>query len=96
MFKNLEPLNIYNQGIGFSKNSDSVLATGLPGIVSISPLSGSIYGGTLLTILGNGFDNNTQVFLQNIKCNTVNININSLSCLTASRISSLVNIVIKY
>ena len=69
--------------------------TGIPFVNLIFPLFGSIYGGTLLNISGNGFDYGTQVFLQNVKCNITYLAINNIQCLTGPRIQSTVNIIIK-
>ena len=49
--------------IGNSLPSSNVTVTGIPAVQSISQNSGSVYGGSVLTITGNGFGSisNTQI-----------------------------------
>jgi len=67
----------------------------LPLVSSISPSSGSIYGGTLLTILGNGFDETTKIFVDNVKCSINSYSINKLTCITGAHSAGSVGLAIR-
>ena len=58
--------------------------TGLPSVDSIEPASGSIYGGTLITVQGNGFDKTTIVKLGSVLCTIKSVSINTLACVAGS------------
>lgn len=64
-------------------------------VSSISPNSGSIYGGTVLTINGNGFDSTTQVLFDTVQCNIISYSINSLQCRTGFHLFGVVSVNIK-
>lgn len=51
----------------------------------MTPNSGSIYGGTEVTIAGNGFDtlNNTQVLFGTSVCKITSLSVTSLTCVTS-------------
>jgi hypothetical protein len=72
------------------------MISGLFSVKSIDPSSGSIYGNTLITIIGNGFTKNDQVYFDNSKCNIVNVTINEIKCLTTSHSEQQVSLFIKY
>jgi hypothetical protein len=61
---------------------------GLPSVQSLSPTSGSIYGGTLLTINGNGFDiaQNLKVSIGGSNCIIQSVILSKIVCLTSSHI----------
>lgn len=60
-------------------------------IQSISPSNGSINGGTVLTIVGNGFDETTQVLVHTAKCNILSKSIEMLTCETTAHTSGSVS-----
>ena len=64
--------------------TSSITITGLPSITGISPSSGSIYGGTLVKITGNGFSPKTTVTIGSSQCNVVLVEVNKLECFTAA------------
>lgn len=71
--------------------------TGIKALKSISPNSGSIYGGTVLTITGNGFDSTTKVLIDTTVCKITNYTINTLKCLTGAHVAaSGLNFQIRY
>lgn len=76
--------NIINKGLGNSQNPHNLYVTGLPSIDSLQPSSGSTYGGTLLTIQGNGFDQTTKVNFGSSSCSIRSVKINRLTCVTGS------------
>ena len=51
-------------------------------VKTISPNSGSIHGGTLVTITGNSFSSNTRIAIASYPCIIVNVNSRELKCLT--------------
>ena len=59
---------------------------GLPSVQSLSPNSGSIYGGTLLTINGNGFDmaQNLVVSIGGRTCIIQSVILSKILCLTSN------------
>ena len=56
--------------------------TGLPAVKSISPETGSLYGGSIVTITGNGFDKNSQIKLGAFSCVVISAVPNQLICKT--------------
>ena len=57
---------------------------GIFSLKSITPNSGSIYGGTVVVLDGNGFTLNSTVKLgSSSTCKVVNASINSISCITS-------------
>ena len=74
------------KGVGNAKTNVSI--TGASALKSISPNSGSIYGGTVLTIQGNGFDNTSQVSIDSSICKVISFTVNTLKCLTGAHSSA--------
>lgn len=58
--------------------------TGVAAINSISPSTGSIHGGTKVTILGNGFNNQSVVDMGGSLCSIESVKINEIICITSS------------
>ena len=73
---------MFFEGFGDSQNPHNLYVTGVPSVGSIQPGSGSIYGGTLLAIQGNGFDKTTKVTLGSAVCSIQSLAINTLTCIT--------------
>jgi hypothetical protein len=65
-----------------SEVPSDLTVTGEPSLVSITPESGSTNGGTIVTIIGNAFTNQTVVKIRNIICNLTKVEINKLTCIT--------------
>ncbi len=85
------------KGVGDSISPNPVIITGIDSISQISPDSGSIYGGQILTIEGNGFDNTTSVSIDNSNCKVISYSINQLKCLTGAHASaSNLNILVRF
>ncbi len=61
---------------------------GFSSVTSSSPSLGSIYGGTVLTIQGNGFDSSTVVMIGNSVCTITSVLINQLTCETSAHTSA--------
>lgn len=77
-------------------SSQDIIVTGLSGFKSISPASGSINGGTIVTIVGNGFDKSTIVSFQTAKCNVIQFTVNTLNCVTSANPAAIANIQLRY
>ena len=50
----------------------------------MSPISGSINGGSILTINGNGFDNSTSVIIGSKQCTISSVSTSQIVCLSPS------------
>ncbi|XP_049710533.1 fibrocystin-L isoform X3 [Elephas maximus indicus] len=61
-------------------------------ISHIWPASGSLAGGTLLTISGFGFNENSKVLVGNETCSVVEVDLNIITCRTPKRIEGTVNV----
>ena len=72
-------------GNAFKTSNFSIV--GIPSIKLINPKYGSLYGGTLLTITGNGFDSiqDTQVLIGSKNCTLLSVSSTQITCVTASQ-----------
>ncbi|XP_042639560.1 fibrocystin-L [Orycteropus afer afer] len=61
-------------------------------ILHVWPASGSLAGGTVLTLSGFGFNENSKVLVGNETCNVVEGNLNTLTCRTPKRIEGTVDV----
>lgn len=61
----------------------AIYVTGMPNLKSINPSSGSINGGTVLTLTGNGFTTGTSIRLGTAACTVINAALDALTCLTS-------------
>ncbi|XP_007188845.2 fibrocystin-L isoform X1 [Balaenoptera acutorostrata] len=61
-------------------------------ISHIWPASGSLAGGTLLTLSGSGFNENSKVLVGNETCNVIEGDLNKITCRTPKRIEGTVDI----
>ncbi|TKC41541.1 hypothetical protein EI555_014575, partial [Monodon monoceros] len=61
-------------------------------ISHIWPASGSLAGGTLLTLSGFGFNENSKVLVGNETCNVIEGDLNKITCRTPKRIEGTVDI----
>lgn len=72
------------KGKGLATPNPSLQVAGEPIVASMTPNTGSVYGGTLVTILGNGFDLSSQVTLAGADCVVKSVSTTSLTCRTPS------------
>lgn len=70
------------KGVGNAKNPSNLLITGIVNVKDIVPRTGSVYGGQLIEIQGNGFDLNTRVVIGGFPCFVETASASSLSCRT--------------
>ncbi|KAG7457780.1 hypothetical protein MATL_G00230750 [Megalops atlanticus] len=78
------PLFLSFDGLGLAQPSGNAgfNFTNQMGVSSISPTSGSVAGGTLLTVLGYGFSNHTEVMIGTAMCAVVSVHLDELRCRT--------------
>ena len=82
-------------GSGKSMTDANIYVTGLPSLKSLSPSSGSVYGGTILTITGNGFTTGTVINLHTSTCTVIEAALDKLTCLTSEHADGTVSLSIK-
>ncbi|XP_043922184.1 fibrocystin-L [Protopterus annectens] len=63
-------------------------------ITGMSPLSGSLTGGTLLTITGYGFSQSSEVLVGNKSCAIIQVNMNEIDCITPEASSGFTDVVV--
>ncbi|XP_036732330.2 LOW QUALITY PROTEIN: fibrocystin-L [Manis pentadactyla] len=61
-------------------------------ISHIQPASGSLAGGTLLTLSGFGFNETSKVLIGNETCNVIDANLNKITCRTPKKTEGTVDI----
>ncbi|CAL8298854.1 unnamed protein product [Lota lota] len=77
------PVWVTFPSLGWARYQGDVLNfTYLLNVSSISPLSGSVAGGTLLTVSGYGFGEHTTVAVGGEECSVVDVGHNELACRT--------------
>ncbi|KAL3886657.1 hypothetical protein ACJMK2_026637 [Sinanodonta woodiana] len=77
------------------KASGSLQVQSSAAISSITPSQGSIYGGTVLTISGNGFVvNNTVVQLDGTMCTIKSVTLTQIICVTAAHAAATVTVMV--
>jgi hypothetical protein len=85
------------QGVGNAiQLSSRVVVTGIAVVKSSSPNSGSIYGGTLITINGNGFDTikNTLVSIGTKICIISSLTSSQILCVSPDNLAGTYSIVV--
>jgi len=80
--------------LGYASSSESI--TGYGTISSVFPSSGSIYGGQMVTISGNGFSDKTTVSFGSSMCKIIEYSINQLKCVSSEHSEGSTNLIIKY
>ncbi|XP_016299954.1 fibrocystin-L-like [Sinocyclocheilus anshuiensis] len=63
------------------QNDNSFNFTHLLGVTSINPTTGSVAGGTILTVSGYGFSNDTTVTIGTQPCNVIEVELSQLRCI---------------
>ena len=67
-----------------------------PVVTSISPSSGSVAGGTRVTISGTGFESGIAVMLGDVACSSVTlVNSTSLTCVSGAHAAGVVDVVVR-
>lgn len=77
-------LKIFNshKDLGLASIATGISVTGSASLSGISPSSGSINGGTLISLTGNGFSTLSVVSIDSKPCNVTQASINQLDCIT--------------
>ena len=73
----------------------NVFVFGQPFIKEIKPLSGSIFGGTIMKINGNGFTSGVIINLGSANCRVINITLNEIFCISSAHEQAKTNITIR-
>ncbi|KAG9339164.1 hypothetical protein JZ751_024022 [Albula glossodonta] len=78
------PVSLSFAGLGHTQYSGNTKFnfTSQMGVFSISPASGSIAGGTLLTVIGYGFGRHTMVLVGMQTCAVVSVHLDQIQCRT--------------
>ena len=66
--------------------------TGYPFLKSIDPISGSINGGTVLTLIGNGFTTDTSIKIDTVVCTVTAATVDTIKCITSAHVEKVSNI----
>ena len=64
-------------------------------IQGLSSIQGSIYGGLILNLNGNGFTSDTSVVVGNATCSVLQASLSQLSCMTSKNYAGVKNLTIK-
>nr|XP_009292515.1 fibrocystin-L isoform X2 [Danio rerio] len=79
----VQPVSLSFSVLGNARyqNNTSFNFTHLLGVTSINPTTGSVAGGTVLTVSGYGFSNNIDVIIGSQPCNIVEVELFQLRCI---------------
>ncbi|XP_052063080.1 fibrocystin-L-like [Mytilus californianus] len=77
-----QPVVVLLKDIGLATNNNNIQITSQAVISSITPSEGSIHGGTLIDIAGNGFTNDTAVTIDGATCQISLVTLSSVKCMT--------------
>ncbi|RXN34425.1 fibrocystin-L isoform X1 [Labeo rohita] len=79
----VQPVSLSFSSVGNAQyqNDSSFIFTHLLGVTSINPTAGSVAGGTILTVTGYGFSNNTAVTINTQPCNIIEMQLSQLKCI---------------
>nr|XP_045000409.1 fibrocystin-L [Jaculus jaculus] len=88
------PVTVSIAGVGLAQSveDEGFHFTYQSQISYIWPESGSLAGGTLLTLSGFGFSENSTVFVGNGTCNVIGAHLNRITCRTPKRIEGTVDV----
>ena len=75
-------LFVFVEGKGYAKSVSEYKVQSLLTISSITPSTGSKFGGQTVKIIGNGFHPNTNVYIGNSNCNIRNVSAGEITCET--------------
>ncbi|XP_076030840.1 fibrocystin-L-like [Oratosquilla oratoria] len=94
------PAGSYGIRVNVEGSGDASITSGgesivlSPTVTAISPVEGSIHGGTRLTITGSGFDLDATVTVGENICVVVNIEPNTITCMTQANAAGTVSVVV--
>ncbi|KAM4704928.1 fibrocystin-L [Rhinophrynus dorsalis] len=88
------PVKVYIAEAGFAVSSrDNITFTYPVTISAVSPSSGSIAGGTLVTILGSGFSGQSNVQIGSSNCTVLFANLSLIQCRTEAGTEGYVDVI---
>jgi len=70
--------------IGLAKTESEIIIKSELQVDSVSPSQGSVHGGTLVTVTGNGFDSNTQIYFGDYPCLIKSFEPGKITCRTSN------------
>lgn len=85
-------VTLEKQDAGSAVISNSVSFSGTPTLDSVSPTTGSVDGGTLLTLIGNGFTSDIVIKMAFQRCNVKSITLTQVTCVTPAFFATTTNI----
>ncbi|XP_031760464.1 fibrocystin-L [Xenopus tropicalis] len=89
------PIKVYIGGSGFALSTGSNLTyTVQSSISAVSPSSGSLAGGTLVTLIGTGFSEGSVVQFGSNKCDILFANLTTIQCRTEAELAGSVDVVV--
>ncbi|MEE6507574.1 hypothetical protein FKM82_026763 [Ascaphus truei] len=90
------PVTVHIAALGFATSSGRNLTTFTyqSALSAVSPSSGSLAGGTLVTILGTGFSGKSKVQFGSSDCDVVFANLSMIQCRTQAGSAGYTNIVV--
>ncbi|OCT77100.1 fibrocystin-L [Xenopus laevis] len=89
------PIKVFIGGSGFALSSGQNLTLTVQSTISaVSPSSGSLEGGTLVTLTGTGFSEGSNVQFGSKKCNVLFANLTTIQCRTQAQSGGSVDVVV--
>ena len=79
------------KGIGRSAETYAYVI-GYPFLKSVDPTSGSTKGGTVLSLIGNGFTIDTSIKIDTVVCTVTSASIDEITCITSAHVEAVSNI----
>ncbi|CAH1788932.1 unnamed protein product [Owenia fusiformis] len=91
-----QQVNVIIKDKGQAWYSDPVYINSEAVVDTVSPSEGSINGGTVLNILGNGFDaESTKVTLDGVECTLQTVTLSQITCTTGPHVDGAVKVAVK-
>ncbi|TSK31508.1 Fibrocystin-L [Bagarius yarrelli] len=78
----LYPVTLRFHTLGIARYNDGNIFnfTYQMGVTSITPTAGSVTGGTIITVSGYGFSQDTTATVGGVRCDVIDVNLNQLLC----------------
>lgn len=72
---------------GFGSALSSLTVTSPAIISSVTPVLGSVYGGTTITFMGNGFTSDATVSIGGVACEVKSASLSEMKCITGAQVA---------
>ena len=66
---------------GDAINAKNLTVTGKPAVFSMNPTNGSVYGGQIITLTGNGFSGNSVITIGPATCRIISYKVDKATCI---------------